>query len=73
MVAGFAAAARHLGYYPHSGRVLPAIASKTPELLGTLEWSKGALRFPIGEPLPRALVEALVATRLADIENRKTP
>ncbi len=72
MVAGFAAATRHLSYYPHSGQVLASIASSTPELLEALNWSKGALRFPIDEPLPRALVEALIATRLADIKSRKT-
>jgi uncharacterized protein YdhG (YjbR/CyaY superfamily) len=67
MVAGFAAAARHLGYYPHSGRVLDAVAAETPELLAGLTWSKGSLRLPLDRPVPRALVEALVAARLADI------
>ena len=71
MVAGFAAATRHLGYYPHSGRVLDAIASATPELLEGLSWSKGTLRLPIDRPVPRALVEALIAARLADIETRR--
>jgi uncharacterized protein YdhG (YjbR/CyaY superfamily) len=71
MVAGFAAATRHLGYYPHSGRVLEAIAAATPELLEGLAWSKGSLRLPLDRPVQRALVEALIATRLADIENRR--
>lgn len=70
MVAGFAAAARHLGYYPHSGRVLDSIASASPELLEGLAWSKGSLRLPLDRPVPRALVAALIATRLADIASR---
>lgn len=71
MVAGFAAASRHVGYYPHSGRVLDSIASANPELLEGLAWSKGTLRLPIGRPVPRALVEALIAARLADIASRR--
>lgn len=72
MVAGFGAAAHHLGYYPHSGRVLAAIASATPEVFEGLPWSRGTLRLPLDRPIPRALVEALIATRLADIANRRT-
>ena len=71
MVAGFAAAERHLGYYPHSGRVIDSVAAATPELLAGLTWSKGALRLPLDRPIPRALVSALIATRLADISSRR--
>ncbi len=72
MVAGFAATARHLGYYPHSGRVLDSIASATPELLEGLTWSKGCLRLPLDRPVPRGLVEALITARLANIASRRT-
>jgi uncharacterized protein YdhG (YjbR/CyaY superfamily) len=65
MVAGFAAWERHLAYYPHSGEVLPSLAATAPHLLDGLTWSKGTLQFPIDQPLPRALVEALIATRRA--------
>ena len=71
MVAGFAAAAGHLGYYPHSGRVIDAVAAATPELVRGLTWSKGALRLPLDRPIPRPLVEALIAARLADIAARR--
>ena len=71
MVAGFAAAERHLGYYPHSGRVIDSVAAATPELLAGLTWSKGALRLPLDRPVPRALVQALIAERLADIAERR--
>jgi len=71
MVAGFSAASRHLGYYPHSGRVIDSVAAATPELLAGLTWSKGALRLPLDRPVPRALVQALIAERLADIAERR--
>lgn len=58
-VAGFAAFARHLSYLPHSGRVLSELADD----LGGYDTSKGALRFPLDEPLPRDLVERLIAAR----------
>ena len=61
VVAGFAAFKNHLTYAPHSGSVLD-------ELSGDLDGysrTKGALRFPIDEPLPDELVEKLVRVRLA--------
>ena len=63
VVAGFSAGAKHLSYLPHSGTVLGALAA---ELEGR-SWSKGALKFAIGEPLPRELVAKLVAARRAEI------
>jgi uncharacterized protein YdhG (YjbR/CyaY superfamily) len=59
-IAGYAYLKNHCSYYPHSGSVLPGIAAE----LGSHKWSKGALRFPIDEPLPRALVARLVEARL---------
>lgn len=58
-VAGFAAFAGHLSYLPHSGRVLTELGDAVAGY-GT---SKGALRFPLDEPLPRGLVEQLIAAR----------
>ena len=59
-VAGFAAFKNHLSYLPHSGSVFPEL---TEELAG-YEKSSGALRFPIDQPLPAALVEKLISVRI---------
>lgn len=59
-VAGFAAFKNHLSYLPHSGSVFPELRG---ELAG-YSMSSGALRFPIDAPLPRELVEKLVAVRI---------
>jgi uncharacterized protein YdhG (YjbR/CyaY superfamily) len=59
-IAGFAAFKNHLSYLPHSGSVFPELADE----LGAYQKSTGALRFAIDEPLPRAIVEQLIAIRL---------
>ncbi|WP_062381494.1 iron chaperone [Demequina pelophila] len=66
LVAGFSAAARHLSYLPHSGSVL---RDMDPAALEGYSWSKGALKFAVDAPLPRALVERLVRARLHEIGN----
>lgn len=60
MVAGFAAHAQHCSYYPHSGSVLASLGG----LLGDYRGTKSALHFPHDQPLPSALVEALLDERL---------
>lgn len=60
-IAGFAAFRNHLSYLPFSGSVLPKLAD---ELKGYTT-TKSALHFPIDRPLPAALVEKLIDTRLA--------
>ncbi len=62
-VSGFAAYKEHLSYFPHSGSVLPQLAK---ELTG-YSMSKGALRFPIDEPLPARLVKRLIEVRLDEL------
>jgi uncharacterized protein YdhG (YjbR/CyaY superfamily) len=62
-VAGFAAFKNHLSYFPFSGSVLSRLADELAAYTGT----KGALHFPIDEPLPKALVAKLIATRLEEI------
>ena len=59
-VAGFAAFKNHLSYLPHSGSVFPELSE---ELAGYRK-SSGALRFPVDQPLPVALVNKLIAVRL---------
>ena len=62
-VAGFAAFTNHLSYLPFSGSVLPRLAD---ELSGYTK-TKSALHFPVDEPLPKALVQKLVAARLEEL------
>jgi uncharacterized protein YdhG (YjbR/CyaY superfamily) len=59
-IAGFAAFKHHLSYLPHSGSVFPELRA---ELRG-YEFSSGALRFSIDEPLAEDLVTKLVDVRL---------
>jgi uncharacterized protein YdhG (YjbR/CyaY superfamily) len=61
VVAGFAAFKNHLSYLPHSGSVL----SELDEDVSGYKTSKGALQFPIDAPLPKALVEKLIAVRVS--------
>lgn len=61
MVAGYAAFARHLGLYPHSGSVIPAIDC-TP-----FRTSKSGVLFTPAHPLPDSLVEAIIRARQAEI------
>lgn len=64
-IVGYAAFKRHLIYAPHSGSVLPRLAAG--ELAGYVVSAKGGvLQFPFDHALPRALVEKLVALRLAE-------
>jgi uncharacterized protein YdhG (YjbR/CyaY superfamily) len=62
-VAGFAAFRDHLSYLPFSGSVLPRLAD---ELEG-YTMTKSALHFPIDRPLSKAIVEKLLAARLAEL------
>lgn len=62
VVAGLAAFKNHVSYLPHSGSVLPALAR---ELAGYNQ-TKSALHFPVDEPLPSALIEKLLQTRMRE-------
>ena len=57
----FAAAKNHIGFYPTSS----GIAAFEQEL-SAYEGSKGAVRFPIGQPLPLDLIRRIVEFRVAD-------
>lgn len=60
MIAGFAAFKNHLSYFPHSGSVIPELG----EDVAGFATSKGALQFGIDMPLPKPLVERLIAVRM---------
>ena len=61
MVVGYAAFARHLGLYPHSGSVIPQIDC-TP-----FKTSKSGILFTPDRPLPDALLRRIIEIRLAEI------
>lgn len=61
-IAGFAAFKDHLSYLPHSGKVLGELAGD----LSGYTMTKGSLHFPVDRPLPRAVVERLIAARLRE-------
>ena len=65
MLVGFAAFKDHCSFFPGANPV----ATHKDELKA-YETSKGTIRFPIGKPLPAALVKKLVKTRIAENEKR---
>ncbi|MGH2909535.1 MAG: iron chaperone [Solirubrobacteraceae bacterium] len=66
VIAGFAAFRDHLSYLPFSGSVLTRLAGELTDYTMT----KSALHFSIDRPLPRALVEKLIAVRRAEVDRR---
>jgi len=67
-VAGFAAFKHHLSYFPHSGSVLPELADELHDYSTT----KGTLRFAVDAPLPKPLVEKLIAVRVRQLATPPT-
>ncbi len=65
VVAGFAAFKNHLAYLPHSGSVFTELADQ----LAGYTYTTGSLHFDLDSPLPRPLVEKLIAIRLSQIQN----
>jgi uncharacterized protein YdhG (YjbR/CyaY superfamily) len=63
VIAGFAAFKNHLSYLPHSGSVFLELEAD----LKSYSKSKGALRFPIDEPLPKEIVEKLMKVRISQL------
>lgn len=63
MLVGFAAFKNHCSFFPGA----KPIATHKDELKA-YETSKGTIRFPVGKPLPAALVKKLVKVRIAENE-----
>ena len=61
MVAGYAAFAKHLGLYPHSGSVIPKIDC------APFKTSKSGVLFTPDRPLPEALLRQIIAARQAEL------
>ena len=57
----------HVGFYPGSPPMIKSLA----EELKNFKTSKGAIQFPLGEPLPKALVKKIVKLRVNENEARK--
>ncbi len=57
----FAAYKKHIGFYPAASGV-----SKFQEELKEYKTSKGAIQFPIDEPIPHALVKKIVVFRVQE-------
>ncbi len=62
----FAAHAKHIGFYPTAS----GIARFKKELAG-FHSSKGAVQFPLDEPLPLELIRKIVRFRVAENEKKK--
>jgi uncharacterized protein YdhG (YjbR/CyaY superfamily) len=63
VVAGFAAFKDHLSYLPFSGSVLGQLGDELREYTMTMS----ALHFPVDRPLPKQIVERLIAARLSEM------
>jgi uncharacterized protein YdhG (YjbR/CyaY superfamily) len=63
MVAGYAAFARHLGLYPHSGSILPQLVRETTGF----KTSQSGILFTPDHPLPTDLIQQIVALRQAEL------
>lgn len=64
---GYAAFKEHCSLFPMSGAVIATLA----EDLKAYTTSKGTIQFPIGKPLPAALIKTIVETRLAELAARQ--
>lgn len=65
-LAGFSASAKHCSYFPMSSRTIVTLKND----LKNYDTSKGTIRFPVGKPLPAALVRKLIRVRMAEIEGQ---
>lgn len=62
----FAGYKKHIGFYPTSSGI-----AAFREELSPYKSSKGAVQFPLGTPVPKALVERIVAFRVSEIALHK--
>jgi uncharacterized protein YdhG (YjbR/CyaY superfamily) len=65
MLVGFAAFKDHCSFFPGANPV-----ATFKDELKAYKTSKGTIRFPIGKPLPAALVKKIVKARIAENEKR---
>lgn len=65
-VAGYAAFKKHIGYFPHSGNIVPQLAAE----LADRKQTTGGFQFELGEVLADDLVEKLVKLRLKELSEK---
>lgn len=61
-------AKQHFGVYPFSADVVASVVESLRPIDG-LTAAKGTLRFPLGAPIPEAVVRRLVEVRAAEIRD----
>jgi uncharacterized protein YdhG (YjbR/CyaY superfamily) len=61
----FAAFKNHIGFYP-----TPSGINRFKQELSGYKTSKGAIQFPIGEPIPFELISKIVKFRVAENESK---
>lgn len=67
MLVHFAGYARHIGFYPGAAGIANFI-----DELAKFKTSKGAVQFPLDEPLPTSLIEKIVRFRVKqNLEDKK--
>lgn len=64
----FAAAARHIGFYPTSSGIAAFNVRLTE---AGLKFSKGAIQFPLDKPLPAKLIRDIVRFRREEDANQR--
>ena len=65
-IAGYAAFKKHIGYFPHSGNIVPQLSSE----LADRKHTTGGFQFGLGEVLPDDLVAKLVGLRLKELSEK---
>lgn len=61
----FAGNKNHIGFYPTASGI-----ENFKEQFEQFKWSKGAVQFPIDQPLPQRLITAIVKFRLKEVEQK---
>jgi uncharacterized protein YdhG (YjbR/CyaY superfamily) len=62
----FAGYKNHVGFYPTASGI-----ENFSHEFGNYKWSKGAVQFPLNEPLPKDLIQRIVKFRLEEISVKK--
>jgi uncharacterized protein YdhG (YjbR/CyaY superfamily) len=62
----FAAYKEHVGFYP-----APLGIAAFKKEVSKYKWSKGAVRFPIDQPIPTGLIRSMVKFRVRENKNLK--
>ena len=65
-VAGYAAFKKHIGYFPHSGNIVPQLSRE----LANRKQTTGGFQFGLGEVLPNDLIAKLVGLRLKELSEK---